>query len=261
MKFKIDHDLHLHSYLSSCSGNPEQTPDAMLTYAKLNNLRHICITDHFWDELVPGMSDWYRPQNFSNVSKALPLPGTPDITFHFGCEADMDKSLRIGISRETIDKFDFVIIPTNHLHMKDFTIEAGNVGIKERAEYYMRRNHALLDMDLPFHKVGLAHFTNVCLYYGFERPVYDVLDVISDSEYGDFFARAAKVGIGIELNTTMEESSHPSALRPYHIAKSCGCKFYLGSDLHKVVEMAGVMENFEAIIDALALKESDKFTF
>lgn len=261
MKFKIDHDLHIHSQLSSCSGHPEQTADAMLSYARLNGLRHICITDHFWDERVPGASDWYRPQNLSHISKALPLPVAEDVTFHFGCEAEMDKFFRVGLAPETVDKFDFIIIPTNHLHMDGFTIEKDNVGVSERAEYFMRRNHALLDMDLPFYKIGLAHFTNVCLYYDKNGTVYNVLDAISDSEYADFFSRAAALGIGIELNVTLEEAANPSAIRVYKIAKACGCKFYLGSDAHTPSSLANAMPRFQAIVDALDLTEDDKFAF
>ena len=48
-------------------------------------------------------------------------------------------------------------------------------------------------------------------------------------------------------------------LRPYFIAKDCGCKFYLGSDSHKVSALAGAKENFEDVIAKLNLKESDKF--
>ena len=29
MRFQIDHDLHIPSYLSTCSSDPEQTPDAI----------------------------------------------------------------------------------------------------------------------------------------------------------------------------------------------------------------------------------------
>ena len=173
----------------------------------------------------------------------------------------MDKFFRVGLAPETMDKFDFIIIPTNHLHMDGFTIEKDNVGVYERAEYFMRRNHALLDMDLPFHKIGLAHFTNVCLYYDKNGTVYNVLDAISDSDYADFFSRAAALGIGIELNVTLEEAANPSAIRVYKIAKACGCKFYLGSDAHTPSSLANAMPRFQAIVDALDLTEDDKFAF
>ena len=47
MKYIIDHDLHIHSCLSACSGNPAQTPAAILNYARANGFKHICLTDHF----------------------------------------------------------------------------------------------------------------------------------------------------------------------------------------------------------------------
>lgn len=48
-------------------------------------------------------------------------------------------------------------------------------------------------------------------------------------------------------------------LRPYYIAKDCGCKFYLGSDSHKLEAFKNSKENFEDIITLLDLKETDKF--
>ncbi|MBP3370026.1 MAG: PHP domain-containing protein [Clostridia bacterium] len=57
MKYAIDHDYHIHSMLSSCSNDPEQSTERILQYAKENGLKKICITDHFWDERVDGASD------------------------------------------------------------------------------------------------------------------------------------------------------------------------------------------------------------
>ena len=68
MKYSIDHDYHIHSYLSSCSQDPEQTTENILLYAKRNNLTSICITDHFWDSAVPGASRWYAEQDFEHIS-------------------------------------------------------------------------------------------------------------------------------------------------------------------------------------------------
>ena len=48
MKFSYDHDLHIHSKISSCSSDPEQTNEAILAYAKKNGLTTICLTDHYW---------------------------------------------------------------------------------------------------------------------------------------------------------------------------------------------------------------------
>ncbi len=261
MKFIIDHDLHLHSHLSSCSNHPGQTTQALLNYAEEQGFKHICITDHFWDETVPGASDWYRPQNVAHVSRSLPLPAAEGVTFHFGCETDFDKFNTLGISRETMDKFDFIIVPTSHLHMGGFTIAPENTSVARRAELYMERNHALLDMDLPFTKMGLAHFTCCLLDRGCEGSRDNIMDAITDSQYAEFFERLAKCGMGLELNTALEDTFIESVLRPYRIARACGCKFYLGSDAHTPDELHKAHARFMAIVDALGLTEDDKFAF
>ena len=121
MKFTIDHDYHIHSRLSSCSRHEGQTPEAILSYAKQNGFKKICLTDHFWDETVPGASEWYKPQNLAHIKKSLPLPQTDGVQFFFGAETDMDKFMTVGCSKEALDELDFLIIPTTHLHMKGFT--------------------------------------------------------------------------------------------------------------------------------------------
>ena len=68
MKYIIDHDLHLHSRLSSCSRHPEQTCENLLRYAKEMGYSHICLTDHFWDSEAGEPSGWYRPQNYEHVT-------------------------------------------------------------------------------------------------------------------------------------------------------------------------------------------------
>lgn len=260
MKYIIDHDLHIHSCLSACSGNPAQTPAAILNYARANGFKHICLTDHFGDETVPGASGWYAPQNYAHIKKSLPLPTSEGITFDFGCETEMDRFTTVGISRKVLDELDFVIVPTSHLHMTGFTIGAEDTSVAHRAKYYMERNHALLDMDLPFTKMGLAHFTS-CLDTNCEGRRDDILNAITNADYAEFFERLAKSGMGLELNTPLADASCEAALRPYRIARACGCKFYLGSDAHGPNELAAVRPRFEAIVDALGLTEDDKFAF
>ena len=162
-KYIVDHDLHIHSQLSSCSNDPEQTVEALLRYAEDNGLSTICITDHFWDEKVPGASNWYKPQNMEHIRKALPLPQSDKVKFLFGCETDQDRYLTVGVAPETYDEFDFIIIPTTHLHMNGFTCR-GDERVEERAKLYIDRFDAVLNMDLPFEKVGIAHLTCGLMY-------------------------------------------------------------------------------------------------
>ncbi len=46
MRFRYDHDFHIHSQLSLCSNDPEQSPERILACAKENGLTDIVLTDH-----------------------------------------------------------------------------------------------------------------------------------------------------------------------------------------------------------------------
>ena len=75
------------------------------------------------------------------------------------------------------------------------------------------------------------------------------------------FTRAARLGVGIELNEVFSDEEADLILRPYRIARECGCKFYLGSDAHTVSGLERAMDKFARMIDFLDLTEDDKFTF
>ena len=261
MRYIVDHDLHLHSQLSLCSGHPQQTGENILKYAKEMGFRHICLTDHFWDDNVPGAMDWYKRQNYDHIAMALPLPEDEEVRFDFGCETDFDKHMTLGVSREVMDKFDFIIVPTSHLHMHGFTIEPDVVTVEDRASFYMERNHALLDMDLPFEKMGLAHFTCDLMASGCEGSRDDILNAISDVQLAELFERVAKKGMGVELNTPVSDCHCEAALRPYKIALQCGCKFYFGSDAHNPKGLEDSRRHFEAMAEVLDLKEDHKFPY
>jgi hypothetical protein len=147
--------------------------------------------------------------------------------------------------------------------MKGFTAEEEDYDYPERfASHWVRRFGAVLDMKLPFNKVGIAHLTCNCLAPG--GRYLDILQMIPDEEMAYLFAKAAKLGAGIELNFEDMKFSDDEAdivLRPYRIAKKCGCKFYFGSDAHKPEVFEKVSGVFERAVDLLGLTEEDKFTF
>ena len=262
MKYIVDNDLHIHSSISACSNDPEQTNERILRYAEENGLQTICLTDHFWDDTVEGASNWYRPQNYEHIVAAKPLPQSENIRFLFGCETELDRFLTLGISKETFDKFDFVIIPTTHFHMKSFTLsDEESADAQSRASAWVKRLDAVLDMDLPFHKIGIAHLT--CGLIAPTREEYkEVLKLIPKEEMERLFKKAAQLGVGIELNSDDMEFTDEEAdavLRPYRIAKQCGCKFYCGSDAHHPNALDRAKVIFERAIDLLDLTEEDKF--
>ena len=261
MRYKIDHDFHIHSFISSCSHDPEQTSERILRYAEENGFSQICLTDHFWDESVEGASNWYSKQNYAHIAAALPLPKSDRVEFLFGAETEMNQAMTVGMSKERYDAFDFVIIPTTHLHMSlNITPEDGATP-EGRARVWVSRLDGLLDKDLPFEKIGIAHLA--CNLLAKTREDYlRVLELLPEREMERIFAKAAQKGVGIELNSFDIKASvdaEQTVMRPFQIAKYQGCKFYLGSDAHEPKALDEAVALFDKAIGYLDLKESDKF--
>ena len=263
MRFQIDHDLHIHSYLSTCCSKPEQNPKYILTHAKKHGYHKVCLTDHFWDSDVPGAPKWYAEQDYAHICEAKPLPQDENVEFLFGCETELNSDFELALTLEHFDNFDFVIIPTTHMHMKNVVVKEEDFeSVEKRSKLWIDRFDAVLNMPLPFHKVGIAHLT--CEYLGF--PSYEnfiaALEMIPDSEMERLFTKAAVLGVGIELNgdSMLQAVKMPDILlRPYCIAKQCGCKFYFGSDAHGQDGLVKSFDALEKVIDLLGLEESDKF--
>ena len=263
MKFTYDHDFHIHSKLSSCSNHPEQTPENILAYAKKYGLTTICLTDHYWDERVDGPSDWYAPQNTEHIKKALPLPTAEGIRFLFGCETDMRADMTIGISKERFDEMNFVIIPTTHMHMKEFTVPPAYEGKPDMlAKLWSEKIDALLDMDLPFHKIGLAHLACPLIGGGDKKLYAETMAALSNETLRKSFSKIAKKGAGVEINGgdfAFNYGAEDDVIRMFRIAKEEGCKFYLGTDAHNPKSFDGAKEIFEKAVELLGLTEEDKF--
>lgn len=259
MRFVADHDFHIHSTVSRCCHDENQTPAAILDYAKENGFRKICLTNHFWDEKVKSEAEWIEEHNFACVSSVLPLPEDENVEFLFGCETDMDFNNVLGVSDERLDDFDFIIVATTHLHLDGNTVRTKISTPEEAAFHWIDKIENLLVKDLPFHKIGIAHLTTGHIL---KNQTAETLSLIPDSTMYSVFNECARRGAGIELNVktiNMTNEQKEIFLRPYFIAKECGCRFYLGSDSHKASALACAKENFEDVITLLNLIEEHKF--
>ncbi|MBQ8310029.1 MAG: hypothetical protein IJX80_03335 [Clostridia bacterium] len=261
-RFIFNQDLHLHSHLSSCSNDPGQTTDFILQYAKKNGVTTLCLTDHYWDASIPTASNWYRPQDFDHIAQSRPLPQADGIRFLFGCETDMNMNFTLGIPESRFDDFEFIVIPTTHLHMKENISPEDAASIDARARVWTDRLEAVLNMKLPFHKIGIAHLACNLITPSSRANYLATLEKIPSSEMERLFQKAARLGVGIELNSSdmnFADTETDTVLRMFRIAKAAGCKFYTASDSHHPDYFAKCKSIFERAIDLLELQESDKF--
>lgn len=262
MRYIWDNDMHIHSNLSLCSRDPLQTPERILQYAKDNNLKTIVLTDHCWDEKSIPSSDWYKYQDLEYTFRSKPLPQSEGIEFLFGVETEINKDMVLGLKEESFDELDFVVIPTTHLHMKGFAIsEEDAASVEGRAKVWISRLEGLLNMELPFKKIGIAHLA--CSLIAPNREDYlKVLNLLPTEKLEQLFKKCAELGVGIELNAddmNFADDEAETVLRMFRIAKQQGCKFYMGSDAHHPNELDNARRLFERAIDMLELTEDDKF--
>ncbi|MBO4299835.1 MAG: hypothetical protein IKS52_06945 [Clostridia bacterium] len=261
MPFPIDHDMHCHSCLSSCSSDPAQSAQAILDHAKAHGYTLQCITDHLWDNLVPGASGWYAPQDVEHVKKNLPLPKDDQVRMVFGCETEFLGGSRLGLDPRHYDDFDFIVIPPNHFHMKNF-VRPDTYDTEEKiADLFVRRLEEISNLDLPWRKVGIAHM--VCGLIFKEGDQYRVYELIDEARFRAVMRKFARLGAGIEINLSSfwpDWKAHEDAmLRLYRLAKEEGCKFYLASDAHHPRELELVPGLAPGVVEALGLTEADRF--
>lgn len=269
MRYIIDHDFHIHSGGSMCSGDPNQTPARILRYAAEEGFSAVALTDHFWDETVPMLQggwgpDFYTSQNWAHITKQLPLPSQEGIRFLFGAEVDMTLDGAIGISQERLAQMDILLISLSHFHMTDFTISAADAATPEgRAAVLLDKMEALLSRDLPWHKIALAHLTGPKLGGGDPANHCEVLRLVRGERLTALFQKAAALGVGIELNTATfgfgSEEEREAVTAFYAHAKECGCKFTFGSDAHTAGQFLPHRERGQAMADALGLTKADIF--
>ena len=240
------------------------TPENILKYAIDNCFTDICITDHFWDEKVPGATPYLADENLASLKASLPLPMVDGVRFMFGCETELDRHGTLAIARETFDEFDFVVIPINHFHMSGFTIpDEARDRPDVLSALWVERFLRVLNMDVPHYKIGFAHLSCELMASYSRRAHLDVCNMIKDDDMKRCFSLAAERGAGIELNfeTFFDYTGDEldELLRMYRVAKGEGCRFYFGSDAHHPSDLERSKEKFERVVDLLALDEKDKF--
>lgn len=265
MKFIVDHDLHCHTHLSLCSGDPSMTPQAIADHGIKEGYKAVCITDHYWDESLPDVDTWYQQQNTQHVTSDYPFHAdTENVRLMLGCETEFLEDGRVGISPDKYDLFSFIIIPPNHLHLRDITCPSAERTVEGLSEVYTDRLDRISKLSLPWHKVGIAHLN--WLYEGELSRL--VLEQMDSDRLSEIFKRFAVNGAGIELNGSCfsEEMQWPakkeSHLKLLKIARDAGCKFYCGSDAHTVADLNDpqyeLKRCLEPVITMLELTEKDK---
>ena len=258
--FDLDHDYHIHTTLSTCCHDPLMTLEKILPICRETGYKEIVITNHFWDAQMPGADDWYGPQNLEHVRSLLPLPSDGQVRLRFGCETEFCGGTKIGISKDSYDCFEWIIVPFNHLH-NHFSRPVDCTTTGQVANLYMDHFEDLMAMSLPWKKVGIAHLTCPLTYPG--PKLHEVFEQLDAARMRRCFRFLAQQGAGIELNAACFmhgwEEWQETFLAVYRWAKEEGCRFYCGSDAHQLDSLGAIKANLPQVIALLGLTEEQRY--
>lgn len=120
---KILHDIHTHNVFSACCEDKTASTPAYIAKEKELGMRLFGLSNHIWDERVPGASGWYRNQTILKAKEALGSFLTcehGDMKLLFGCETEYYACRDLlGMSEEGAGNFEYLLIPHSHLHMRN----------------------------------------------------------------------------------------------------------------------------------------------
>lgn len=236
------YDLHIHTPLSVCSNDPEQTVENIVSYAAKNGISTVCIANHVWDCEIPAGSDFYAQQPFCHIMKIrdqIPkeLHGVRVLV---GAETEF-ASGHVMLKKEYRDRLDFVLVPHSHIHMYGLVLPAYCKNFALKAKYLKESFCDLVSQDAasaiahPFSPVGHDSWGTRA-----------VLSCITDEEYAQCFLLAKAHHTALEINggAFVKDWNNAACMaeheRVFSIARDCGCTFTLGSDAHSVKELDNI---------------------
>jgi histidinol phosphatase-like PHP family hydrolase len=249
-----NHDIHVHTVLSSCAKDALATPTNYIQRAAELGLKTIGFANHVWDRSIPGASAWYQPQDMEHIltiREQIP-EDTLGVKVLIGCESEYWGDGKVGISRAAADQLDYILLPMSHTHMKGFVAPGSITSLAELSQLLVKRFHEVVDLRIA---TGIAHpFFPI----GYTEQVDEIIAGISDTQFEDCFGKAAEAGVSIEiqpkffpslLGRTIEGFHDATYLRVLSLAKRCGCYFHFGSDAHSVAAIDAI-----TILDQVALQ-------
>ena len=191
---RITHDIHNHTTLSRCCYDPRATAAAFIE--RTEELGHTVfgISNHLWDEKVPGASAWYKNQMISyglQLRDCLPRDSR-GLKVLLGVETEYAAaSDTLGMLAETAKQFDYVLVPHSHTHMRDFVMEDNADARALRAIFAERIAAALPELSAEQVKkmantLGYTDIDAIVASGRFFEPTVDMEKYVADKMVESF---------------------------------------------------------------------------
>jgi len=232
---RIDHDLHVHTYLSDCcTDKAHHRPREILSLAERMGVRTIGFTDHLWVNPDIPASDWYRPQNETQITRLREDLSSisSSVRVLVGCESEIVAPGRFGITRAFAETLDFVLLPGGHFHMREFVEQPKSDSPRDIGRHVLKFFVSAASSGLA---TAIAHPLKPI---GYVNRFDQAIAALSDAELVDAFGVAVEHKVAVEITTGFLPSQHQelfsieTPMRFLSLAKKAGCKFTFGTDAH-----------------------------
>lgn len=232
----INHDLHIHTYLSACcAAKAEMQPGLILRRAEEMGLATVGFSDHVWVNPAIAPMDWYKPQDASQIQRLrqdlAALPPSP-VRVSVGVEADTVAPGRFGLTPEFAATLDHVLLACSHFHMKGFVEQPAENTPASVGRHLVKFFRSAVTSGLP---TAIAHPFLPC---GFMPQFAAAIAAITDAAFTDAFGLAAEHHVALEITAAFLPPAEAPAwtldtpARFLDLARRAGCRFTFGSDAH-----------------------------
>ena len=253
-----DHDLHVHTYLSACCEDKERhRPPGILALAGKMGVRTIGFADHLWMNPNLPASNWYRPQDKTQISRLRADLADVSTTVRVlvGCEAETVAPGKFSVTAEFARTLDFVLLACSHFHINGVVAQPESRAPRDVARHMLAFFRSAVSSGLA---TSIPH---PFVPFGYLESFDEAVGLISDAEFADAFGLARDRGVAIEITTCFippgpAQFALETPVRLLSLARQAGCKFTFGTDAHDPERQKRLPE-LAAIAQAAGVTEED----
>jgi len=238
---KLDFNLHVHTWRSSCA-SPEMTLEMIERTAAPTGLRWIGLSDH-----IDRHEDNAKPEeNRRDLSQR-----SWEVEFLVGCEATVISPNRMAVTDPVAEELDYVMVSANHYHLSDVENPDPRTP-RGYAEHYLEMIEGVLDW-------GLADIVAHPFLHSKIRRWMDPLKVLPHYDWDrmeSLMEESARKGLAFEIKPSYPTADPPFFGRLADLCREKGVKFSLGGDSHRPSEIA-YPDGFSEELERVGIGEGD----
>ncbi|MBQ9079688.1 MAG: hypothetical protein IJY27_01300 [Clostridia bacterium] len=217
---EIKHDIHTHTTLSRCCYDPRATVGNYVRRAAEFGHKILGLSNHLWDEKVPGASGWYKNQMISYGLQQMDCVPADTCGVKVLCGTETEYyAMRdtLGMLAETAKQFDYVLVPHTHTHMRNFVMPDNDDTVAIKNIFTERISTALPELSADQVKkmvnaLSYGEMDAMAANGTFRAPTVDMVDYCAKfmvNSFNSLMANSEFEKIARTVQTSVAHPFHP----------------------------------------------------